>query len=250
MLLKAIALLSSFFFNRILSAQTSYTISGSVTDAGNGEELIGTSVTVKGSAGIGTVANGYGFYSLTLPKGNYVIVYHYLGFSDIEKEVKLESNQQFNVKLQQAQRELKQVEISAHKNDNLKKAEMGVSRLDMKELERIPVFFGERDILKSIQLLPGVKSAGEGNSGFNVRGGGTDQNLILLDEAPVYNASHLLGFFSTFNSDAVKDVTLYRNSPAEFGGRLSSTLDIKMKEGNDKVCYQCRYWYRFIATKY
>jgi hypothetical protein len=218
-----------------VSAQTSFTISGSVTDAGNGEELIGTSVTVKGSAGVGTVANGYGFYSLTLPKGNYVIVYHYLGFSDVEKDIKLDANQQINIKLQQAQRELKQVEVSAHKNDNLKKAEMGVSRLDMKELERIPVFFGERDILKSIQLLPGVKSAGEGNSGFNVRGGGTDQNLILLDEAPVYNASHLLGFFSTFNSDAVKDVTLYKgNSPAEFGGRLSSTLDIKMKEGNDK----------------
>lgn len=212
-----------------------FTISGAVKDASNGEELIGATVTLKDNPGIGVVTNAYGFYSLTLPKGKHVLIYRYIGFVDQEQEIILDKSTVLNMSLSTSQKELKQVEIVAGKKDNLKKAEMGVTKLDMKELEKIPVIFGERDVIKTLQLLPGVKSAGEGSTGIFVRGGGADQNLILLDEAPVYNASHLLGFFSTFNTDAIKDVTLYKgNMPAEYGGRLSSTIDIKMKEGNDK----------------
>lgn len=228
-----------FIFANQLFAQNlnteKFTISGSITDANNGEELIGASITVTQLPGVGAVTNAYGFYSLTLPKGEYEIVYHYIGFVDQIEKINLIANQTRNLKLATAQKELKQVEIVAGKRENLTKAEMGVTKVDMKELEKIPVIFGERDIIKTLQLLPGVKTAGEGNTGIYVRGGGADQNLILLDEAPVYNASHLLGFFSTFNTDAIKDVTLYKgNMPAEYGGRLSSTIDIKMKEGNDK----------------
>lgn len=216
------------------SAQN-FAISGTIRDGSNGEELLGASVAVKELPGTGAITNAYGFYSLTLPKGQYTITARYLGFADSSVTVTLESNKQINFSLGSASTTLKDVEVVARKNETVTRAQMGAVKMDVKEMEKIPVIFGEKDLLKTLQLLPGVKSAGEGNSGFYVRGGGTDQNLILLDEAPVYNASHLLGFFSTFNSDAIKDVTLYKgNSPAEYGGRLSSTVDIKMKEGNDK----------------
>jgi hypothetical protein len=229
-------LLTLAFISICCSVQAqNYTISGAITDATNGEELIGASIVVKEKTGVGAVTNAYGFYSLTLPKGSYNFLIRYVGFQDSMCTIALDSNVRLNFRLSPASTELKQIEVVAGKNENLTKAEMGVVKLSVKEMEKIPVLFGERDIMKTLQLLPGVKSAGEGNSGFFVRGGAADQNLILLDEAPVYNASHLLGFFSTFNSDVIKDVTLYKgNSPAEYGGRLSSTVDIKMKDGNDK----------------
>jgi hypothetical protein len=213
-----------------------FTISGTIKDAKSGEELIGASVAVKELSGVGVVCNEYGFYSLTLKKGTYNLKTSFVGYQDFLKEVVLDKDQKLDINLSSGA-ELQEVVVSARKeNDNVKKAQMGSEKLDIAEIAKIPVLFGEKDVLKTLQLLPGVKSAGEGNSGFFVRGGAADQNLILLDEAPVYNASHLLGFFSTFNSDAIKDVTLIKgNSPAQYGGRLASVLDVKMNEGNDKT---------------
>ena len=217
-------------------AQEKYTISGSLRDADNGEDLIGATVLVVGQPGVGTTSNVYGFYSLTLPKGEYTLAYSYIGFETINRKINLDQNLKIDLELSGALTTLEMVEVSAEKKDeNITSTEMSVQRIDLKEIESVPVLFGERDILKTIQLYPGVKTAGEGNAGFYVRGGAADQNLILLDEAPVYNASHLLGFFSVFNSDALKDVKLYKGGmPAEYGGRLSSVMDIKMKEGNSK----------------
>jgi hypothetical protein len=226
------------FTTNLVFGQNTYTISGTIKDNAKGEEIIGASVRVKGQ-NLGARSNEYGFYSLTLEKGNYTIIYSYIGFTPIEKEINLMQNTSFDISLNQvesATQDLTEVKVTGVKQDaNVKDAVMGVERLDPKELSKIPVLLGEKDIIKTMQLLPGVKNAGEGNSGYFVRGGGADQNLILLDEAPVYNASHLLGFFSTFNSDALKDAVLYKgNQPANFGGRLSSVLDIKMNEGNSK----------------
>lgn len=213
-----------------------YTISGQLSDAGSGEDLIGATVTVKELSGTGAVANVYGFYSLTLPAGNYTLVYSFIGYRDKEQSIVLDKDIKLDMELATGAQELQVVEITGEREDaNVTSNEMSITKIDPKEIEKIPVLFGERDILKTIQLYPGIKTAGEGNTGFYVRGGGADQNLILLDEAPVYNASHLLGFFSVFNSDALKDIKLYKgNMPAEYGGRLSSVMDIKMKEGNSK----------------
>jgi hypothetical protein len=217
-------------------SQEKFTISGTITDSTKGEALIGVRIKVKNVAA-GASSNEYGFYSLTLPSGDYTLVYNLYGYALVEKDIQLNSNQRIDVQLSKGDRvkELKTVVITAQRADiNVKGATMGVEKIDPKAVEKIPVLLGEKDIVKTMQLLPGVKSAGEGNSGYYVRGGGSDQNLILLDEAPVYNASHLLGFFSTFNSDAIKDATLYKgNQPANMGGRLSSVLDIKMNEGNN-----------------
>lgn len=216
-------------------AQNKFTISGGIKDDAKGEEIISARVKVKDQT-IGTNSNEYGFFSLTLPEGKYTLVVSAYGFMTQEIEVNLIQNVQLSVQLKNPVQELEEVKVTAIRQDaNVKDAVMGVERLDPKELAKLPVLLGEKDIIKTMQLLPGVKSAGEGNSGFYVRGGGADQNLILLDEAPVYNASHLLGFFSTFNSDAIKDATLFKgNQPANYGGRLSSVLDIKMNEGNNK----------------
>ncbi len=217
-------------------AQEKFTLSGHIKDAQTGEELIGATLRVKENPGQGTRANSYGFYSITLPKGNYTLIAQYLGFENKEISVVLEKNTTQEIKLSPNRNTIKEVVITETKrNDQITNTEMGVEKLDMKTVNKIPVLFGERDILKTIQLLPGVKSAGEGNAGFYVRGGSADQNLVLLDEAPVYNASHLLGFFSVFNSDAIKDVKLYKGSaPSPYGGRLSSVLDVKMKDGNNQ----------------
>uniref|UniRef100_UPI00404A5E8F TonB-dependent receptor n=1 Tax=Fluviicola sp. TaxID=1917219 RepID=UPI00404A5E8F len=213
------------------------TISGTVREAATGEEIIGAIIRVKDKT-IGVVTNEYGFYSLTLPLGTYVISVQNYDYKSIEREIKLEANQRIDFQLEAMINEtsIDEVIITGERKDqNVKDPIMGVERLDTKEIAKIPVIFGEKDLLKTMQLLPGVKNAGEGSSGFYVRGGGSDQNLVLLDEAPVYNASHLLGFFSTFNSDAIKDAVLYKgNQSANFGGRLSSVLDIKMNEGNSK----------------
>lgn len=217
-------------------AQDNVTLSGNLKDGNTGEDLIGARVVIEELAGVGAITNVYGFYSLTVPKGSYTAVFKSLGFETKKVKLDLTNDLTYNLELDVEGKVFGTVEVTAEKlDDNIKSAEMGVDKINMKDIENIPVLFGEKDVLKTIQLLPGVKSAGEGNAGFFVRGGSADQNLILLDEAPVYNASHLLGFFSVFNSDALKDVKLYKGSaPAEFGGRLSSVMDIKMKDGNSK----------------
>ncbi len=229
-------LLCSSILSLKLYAQNKFTVSGKVKDSKSGEELIGAVVMIEELKTTAVATNAYGFYSLTLPEGEYSIYVNYFGYQKNEFKAKLNQNIVHDFVLVEEVTELKEVVISTKKqDDNITKAQMGVEKLDIKEISKIPVLFGEKDVLKTLQLLPGIKSAGDGNSGYYVRGGGADQNLILLDEAPVYNASHLLGFFSTFNSDAIKDVTLYKGGmPSPYGGRLSSVLDIKMNEGNDK----------------
>ena len=244
------------FASLILTAFQSYsqtnkvTLSGTMKDARNGETMMAAAVRVMELEGIGGISNEYGFYSVTVPKGKYHFVASYTGYINDTFELDLQTNSQHNFNLTARTTQLKAISIRSNRNDdNVKKAETGVEKLDMKEVSKLPVLFGEKDVLKTIQLLPGVKSAGEGNSGFFVRGGGADQNLILLDEAPVYNASHLLGFFSTFNSDAIKDVTMYKGTqPAQYGGRLASALDIRMKDGN-KEAYEANGSIGLISSK-
>jgi hypothetical protein len=217
-------------------SQKKYTISGTIKDEMTGEQLIGASVRIKELPQNGAATNSYGFYSITIPDGEYTLLFTYIGYETITRQVSLHNSQIINIGLH-SKSELTEVVISANKpnNDNVASPQMGQEKLNMAQINQIPVVLGEKDILKTISLLPGVKSAGEGNTGFYVRGGASDQNLILLDEATVYNASHFFGFFSTFNSDAVKDVSLFKGGmPAQYGGRLSSVLDIKMVEGNNK----------------
>lgn len=214
------------------SAQ-SFTVSGTIKSKAKGETLIGAAVRA-GSAS--TSSNEYGFYSLTLPKGSYALEFSAIGLQLKTEEITLDKDIKLNVLLDDEVKDLEGVIVSAQsRGRSLSNPQMGVEKLSTQELKHIPVLLGEKDILKTIQLLPGIKSAGDGNTGFYVRGGAGDQNLILLDEAPVYNASHLLGFFSTFNSDAIKDLTVYKGGmPAQYGGRLSSVVDIKMNDGNNQ----------------
>ena len=216
-------------------AQDKVVLSGTIKDMQSGESVIRATIRIQELPNLGVFSNEYGFYSISLIKGKYTLLVSQLGYELFSQKIQLDSNRVLNIQLS-AQNQLKEVVVeSSRKNNNLTKAQMGTETLNMAAISKVPVIFGEKDILKTLQLLPGVKSAGEGNSGFYVRGGAADQNLILLDEAPVYNASHLLGFFSTFNSDAIKDATLIKgNGPAMYGGRLSSVLDVKMKEGNNK----------------
>jgi hypothetical protein len=218
------------------SAQKKYTISGTIKDAATGEVLIGATVKLKEATQNGTASNSYGFYSLSAPEGDYALLVSYVGYAPAAYSVKLNTDKNIDINLS-AKSELTEVVINgrARNNDNVASPQMGVEKLDMSQVNNVPVLLGERDILKTLSLLPGVKAASEGNTGFYVRGGASDQNLILLDEAIVYNASHLFGFFSTFNSDAIKDVSLFKGGmPAQYGGRLSSVLDIKMDEGNNQ----------------
>jgi len=228
-------LLVLLFLFSAAHAQEKATISGSITDVETGEELIGATVLVK-ELGSGTVANVYGFYSLTLPKGSYTIEYGYIGYITKTETIDLQADQLINLEMQPKGINIGTFEVVDERtNENVESVEMSSTNLQMEAIKKIPALMGEVDVIKAIQMLPGVQTVGEGSSGFYVRGGGVDQNLILLDEAPVYNASHLLGFFSVFNSDAIKDVQLYKGGiPAEYGGRLSSVLDIRMKEGNSK----------------
>lgn len=212
-------------------------LSGTVRDSETGETLIGAVVAVDIAAEQRAVStNAYGFYSLSLPEGKYRVIYSYVGYQTHVEEIDLIANRRLHVNLRSMDNELEEVVVSAkRKDDNVSNPQMGMLNFTMEEVKNVPVVFGERDLLKTIQLLPGVQSGGEGSSNFYVRGGGGDQNLILLDEATVYNASHLLGFFSTFNSDAIKDVQLYKGGiPAQFGGRISSVMDIAMMDGNQK----------------
>jgi len=212
-----------------------FTVSGYIRDAKTGEELIGVPVYVK-ELKTGATTNVYGFYSLTLPSGIYTFNISYLGYASRDTLISLNKNQTFNIELSTSDVQLNEVVIAAEKeNASVTDMKMSSEKLSIETIKTIPAFMGEVDVLKSIQLLPGVQSGGEGTTGFNVRGGSPDQNLIQLDEAPVYNASHLLGFFSVFNADAIKDVEIYKGGiPAEHGGRLSSLVDIRMKEGNNK----------------
>ena len=218
-----------------IKAQEITTVNGTVKDKLTGESITGAVIKIDQLANVVITSNEYGFYAISLPKGKYDLRISFVGYE--EKRVPIVLNGPFiaNVFLESKNQLTEVVVATKRKDDNLTKAQMGTETLNMQSISKVPVIFGEKDVLKTIQLLPGVKSAGEGNSGFYVRGGAADQNLILLDEAPVYNASHLLGFFSTFNSDAIKDATLIKgNGPAQYGGRLSSVLDVKMKEGNNK----------------
>ncbi|MFN9590764.1 MAG: TonB-dependent receptor, partial [Bacteroidota bacterium] len=229
-------ILALLLFSNQVSAQNPLSINGTVKDASTGEVLIGAATYLLENTQKITLTNGYGFFSITAKAGNYRLVVASTGYQPDTIRVGLTANQTLVIKLRPIGKELPVVVVSrSRKHDQVSRPLMGVQRLTMKEMNSVPVIFGERDVLKSIQLLPGVKSAGEGNSGFFVRGGAADQNLILLDEATVYNASHLLGFFSSFNSDAIKDVTLYKGAmPAEYGGRLASVVDVKMLDGNNQ----------------
>ncbi|NPA44187.1 MAG: TonB-dependent receptor [Chlorobi bacterium] len=212
-----------------------YTISGYIKDANNGEELLYANIYIK-NIEKGTTTNEYGFYSLTLPKGDYTILYSNIGYISKIINISLNKDTTKTIELQEDATEVDEVIINAERNDaNVTNTEVSTIKLNIKDSKIVPVLFGEQDILKTMQLMPGVSASSEGSSGFFVRGGDSDQNLILLDEAPVYNASHLLGFFSVFNSDALKDLKIYKGGiPAQYGGRISSVTDIRMKNGNMK----------------
>lgn len=215
------------------AAKQKFTISGTITDAKSNETLIGVNVYFP-ELKIGATTNEYGFYSLTLPKGDYEITISYVGFSTISERISLNQNTKKNYSLGESGQQLKEVVISSEKNTaNIRKPEMSVNKLSISAIKKMPVVMGEVDVIKSILFLPGVTNAGEGQSGFNVRGGGADQNLILLDEATIFNSSHVFGFFSVFNPDAIKDLKLYKGGiPSKYGGRASSVLDIYQKDGN------------------
>ena len=222
------------FWSLSSQAQTKFTISGYVKDSLSGETLIGATISFQ-DKGRSVTSNQYGFFSLTLPQGNYSLLISFAGYISQEVSVRLDSN--INLNLQLLQRSvLQEVVVSSKRKDaNVTNAQMGKFDLTMTQIKSVPVLFGEVDILKTLQLLPGVRNAGEGNTGLYVRGGGPDQNLIMLDDAIVYNTGHLFGFFSIFNSDAIKNTSLIKGGmPAQYGGRLSSVLDVAMKEGNMK----------------
>ncbi len=224
-----------FILPPLAAQEKKVTLSGTIVDKENGESLIGAGIMVRNSR-TGTVTNVYGFYSLSLPAGAYTLVFSYIGFTPQEITVDLKTDQRLNIQLLPQTNQLSEVVVSAAgKNANVAKVEMSTERLTSAAIKTMPALMGEVDVIKAVQLLPGVQATAEGSSGFSVRGGSHDQNLILLDEATVYSASHLMGFFSVFNNDAVKEVTLYKGDiPATFGGRLSSLLDIRSKDGNNQ----------------
>lgn len=215
--------------------ETKYTISGYIKDGSNGESLMSSIVYVN-EISKGTTTNEYGFYSLQLPAGKYTIKISYVGYATQLLPVTLDKDTKLNVEMGPSSVLSKEVVVTAERKDaNVSSTNIGRQEITMENAKAIPALLGEVDILKTLQLLPGVQAAGEGNSGFYVRGGGPDQNLVLLDEATVYNTGHLFGFFSVFNSDAIKSVTIEKGSmPANYGGRISSVVDVKMKEGNMK----------------
>jgi hypothetical protein len=237
---KILVLISSILLFILQSANAQnvkkFAVSGEIKDAKNGEELIGASVSIP-SLKVGTVTNAYGFYSLSVPSGNYEVEYTYLGYKTIVKKVELSQNIRLNIELSEEKNQLKEVVISGEKLNagNVEQNKMSVVRVEMKEVKKIPLLLGEVDIIKAVQLLPGVQAAGDGSSNLVVRGGNIDHNLVQLDEAVVYNPSHVFGFFSTFNGDAIKDFDLYKGGiPAQFGGRLAAVLDVRMRDGNSK----------------
>lgn len=231
--MKLVLLFLSFLFFNSVSSQEKFSLSGTISDSNTNETLIGVTVIIE-ELKTGTTTNEYGFYSITLPKGNYTVRYTYIGFQDIVEQINLTENIRKNVSLKETDYQLDEIIVSENiEKPNIEKPEMSVNKISVNTIKKLPVVLGETDILKSILTLPGVTNAGEGQSGFNVRGGAADQNLILLDEATIYNSSHLFGFFSVFNADAIKDLKLYKGGvPARFGGRVASVLDIYQKDGN------------------
>lgn len=219
------------------TSQQKITISGHIKDHATGEALIGATIQAQTQGKkVSTLSNAYGFYSLTVPVGSSDLIARFVGFIEQQLTVNLQADTLLNFQLRLQDQQLDEIEVvSTREVDPIANPQMGVNKISATEINRMPVLFGERDLVKALQLMPGVKDGGEGNGAMFVRGGGADQNLVLLDEALVYNPDHLMGFFSTFNTDAIKDVTLYKGSmPATYGGRLSSVLDVRMKEGNNQ----------------
>jgi hypothetical protein len=223
----------AIFLSTEIIAQEKFTLRGYVKDSLSGETLIGASILVS-NENRGVTTNQYGYFSITLPQGNYKLIFSYVGYAPRIINIDFSSNTSKDILLLPVSSTINDVTVTAQKKiSNVKSAQMGQVDISINTVKSLPSFLGETDILKTLQLLPGVRNAGEGNSGFYVRGGGPDQNLILLDEAVVYNTGHLFGFFSVFNSDAIKNLTLIKGGmPAQYGGRLSSVIDIAMKEGN------------------
>jgi hypothetical protein len=236
MISKKISLFCLFVLSCLFAtAQEKFTLSGTISDSNSNETLIGVNLFIP-ELKTGVTTNEYGFYSITIPKGNYTIRISYMGYQTLEETLQLNQNTKTNFKLLTLENTLKEVIITDTKTrTDIRKPEMSVNKLSISAIKKMPVVLGEVDVLKSILLLPGVTNAGEGASGFNVRGGGADQNLILLDEATIFNSSHVFGFFSVFNPDAIKDLKLYKGGiPARFGGRASSVLEIYQKDGSSK----------------
>ncbi|MDR1793693.1 MAG: TonB-dependent receptor [Bacteroidales bacterium] len=232
---KLLAVIILTVFSTVIFAQRNITISGYLKDTTNGERLPGATVYVRDILK-GAATNDYGYYSLVIPAGEHTIEFSYMGYQKVVKVMKLTENQTINYELTPLAHTMQEVEISATRGDNnVSSTDMGSTELNLVQVKKIPAFFGEADIIKTVQLLPGVQSAGEGNSGYFVRGGGLDQNLILLDEAVIYNAGHLFGFFSIFNADVIRSAEMIKSGmSASYGGRLASVLDVTMKEGNNK----------------
>jgi hypothetical protein len=233
--MKTIILFLALMTLSLLSFSSDATLSGYLKDKSNGEALIGATVFIK-ELGRGTVANSYGFYSISVPPGTYTVSYSYLGYQTQTVSIILTENRQQTIMLAEGVEEIEEVVVTGVKtNHNVESIEMSTEKMPVMMVKKLPSFMGEVDVIKSIQLLPGIQSGGEGSSGLYVRGGGPDENLLLLDESPVYNASHLMGFFSVFNSDAIKDIQIYKGGiPAEYGGKASSVIDVRMKEGNSQ----------------
>ena len=229
---KCLIVLSFFLFTYSYS-QSNFTLSGYIVDQSSKEVIIGSNVIIP-LLNTGTISNSYGFYSITVPEGNYEIIFSILGYKEIVKNINIDKNISIDIMLNEEIEELKEVVITENIEDiKIDLPVLSLNRLSGQTIRQTPVVFGESDLLKTIQLLPGVSNAGEGASGFNVRGGGADQNLILFDEAIIYNSSHLFGLFSVFNSDAIKEVKLFKGGiPASYGGRVSSVLDVYQKDGN------------------
>ena len=231
-----VCFLQMLLMMEVLQAQTGkYTINGYIKDEASGEVLINATITMQPS-GVAVMTNSYGYYSVTLPAGKYTMLITYSGYKAYQKEIDLKGNTTVEVSLATAGKDMQEVVITGEKKlRRTNTVGMGIQQLSASQIKKIPAFMGEPDVVKALLTLPGVTTVGEGSAGFNVRGGNVDENLIIMDEAPVYNSSHLLGFFSVFNPDAVKNVTLYKSAfPAEYGGRTSSVLDIRMKEGNNQ----------------
>ena len=233
-MLKLKILFLLLFYSIILQAQE-ITLSGYIKDAANGEVLIGATVYIP-QLKKGTVSNPYGFYSLTIPSGSYEIQVSYIGYVTLQEQFTINKNLNRSFLLNDNSKQIEEVIVTGEAADaNVERIEMGMTRLPVKTIQKLPAFMGEVDIIRTIQLLPGIQSGGEASSGLYVRGGGPDENLMQLDEAPVYNASHLMGFFSVFNSNAIKDIQVYKSGiPAEYGGKASSVIDIRQKDGNSK----------------
>ncbi|MES2649452.1 MAG: TonB-dependent receptor [Bacteroidota bacterium] len=234
-MLRIPVLLLLLFFPSIIFAQQKFTLNGFVKDSLTGETLISANIGIAGSAK-GVTTNAYGFYSITLEKNTYEISCTFIGYQQKTIEVSLDSNLQYTFDLVPISYANNNVTVTARRRDqNIKSAQMGRVDLSIEKIKQVPAFMGEVDILKALQFLPGVRNAGEGNTGLYVRGGGADQNLIVLDDAVVYNSGHLFGFFSVFNGDAIKNVTLIKGGmPAQYGGRLSSVVDVTMKDGDNQ----------------